>query len=154
MPDTLHSFGTAFTVSCDATAQFGITTGISAADRATTIELLAHGGCAHDFHRPGHVFPLLACEGGVLTRIGHTESGSDLAAMAGLAPVGAIIEIIGNNGEMLRLPQLIPWCEKHNIAISSIEKLRAYRQEQVDADVAITQRSDGTLLTDALGEKA
>lgn len=123
-----------------------ITTGISASDRAATINLLASGGVASNFHRPGHVFPLMAREGGVLTRIGHTEAGSDLAAMAGFAPVGAIVEIIGDDGEMLRLPQLVEWCAERGIALSTIERLRTYRQEQVAAGVAITQRPDGSPL--------
>ncbi|KAB1504401.1 3,4-dihydroxy-2-butanone-4-phosphate synthase [Corynebacterium sp. 320] len=139
-------FGTAFTVSCDATADFGVTTGISAADRATTISLLASGGTASSFHRPGHVFPLIARHGGVLARIGHTEAGSDLAAMAGFSPVAAIIEIIGDDGEMLRLPELVDWCGKHNISLSTIERLRTYRQAQVEAGVDITQRPDGSAL--------
>ena len=144
-------FGTAFTVSCDATAEFGITTGISADDRATTINLLATKGVASNLHRPGHIFPLLAREGGVLTRIGHTEAGSDLAAMAGFAPVGAIVEIIGEDGTMLRLPELLPWCEQHGIAISTIERLRAYRKEQVTAGVRIDQRPDGSILAQRPG---
>lgn len=124
-------FGTAFTVSCDATAAHGVTTGISAVDRATTIRLAALGGVHDDFNRPGHVFPLIAREGGVLTRIGHTEAGCDLAAMAGLSPVGAIIEIVGDDGEMLRLPELVKWCAHHDIRISTIERLRAYREAQM-----------------------
>ena len=140
-------FGTAFTVSCDATAEFGITTGISASDRSSTIKLLAQGGVAENFHRPGHVFPLMARDGGVLTRIGHTEAGSDLAAMAGFAPVGAIVEIIGQDGEMLRLPQLVGWCAERGIALSTIEKLREYRQAQQEAGVDITQRTDGSLFS-------
>ncbi|WP_454978657.1 3,4-dihydroxy-2-butanone-4-phosphate synthase [Corynebacterium propinquum] len=143
-------FGTSFTVSCDATADFGITTGISAADRATTIKLLATKGLANNFHRPGHVFPLVSREGGVLTRIGHTEAGCDLAAMAGFAPVAAIIEIIGDNGEMLRLPQLVRWCTERGIALSTIECLRTYRQNQIAAGVDITQRPDGTPLAASL----
>ena len=143
-------FGTSFTVSCDATADFGITTGISASDRASTISLLASGGVATNFHRPGHVFPLMAREGGVLTRIGHTEAGSDLAAMAGFAPVGVIVEIIGEDGEMLRLPQLVGWCADRGIALSTIERLRTYRQEQVAAGVEITQRLDGSPFTTPL----
>ena len=131
-------FGTAFTVSCDATAQHGVTTGISARDRATTIRLAARGGSDADFNRPGHVFPLIAREGGVLTRIGHTEAGCDLASAAGLSPVAAIIEIVGDDGEMLRLPELVRWCASHGILISTIERLRAYREcEQRMADVAI-----------------
>ncbi|WP_136088793.1 3,4-dihydroxy-2-butanone-4-phosphate synthase [Auritidibacter ignavus] len=148
--DNEGDFGTSFTVSCDATADFGITTGISPSDRAATINLLASGRVASNFHRPGHGFPLMAREGGVLTRIGHTEAGSDLAAMAGFAPVKAIVEIIGDDGEMLRLPQLVEWCAERGIALSTIELLRIYRQEQVAAGVAITQRPDGSPLATPL----
>lgn len=139
-------FGTAFTVSCDATADHGVTTGISATDRATTIRLAALGGVHADFNRPGHVFPLIAKEGGVLTRIGHTEAGCDLAAMAGLSPVGAIIEIVGDDGEMLRLPELVEWCARHEIRISTIERLRAHREAQVtEAAVEWNLESQSTL---------
>lgn len=139
-------FGTAFTVSCDASPRFGVTTGICASDRASTIRLLASNGTAADFHRPGHVFPLIAREGGVLTRIGHTEAGSDLAAMTGYAPVAAIIEIIDEDGEMIRLPELLGWCEERGISLSTIERLRAYRSAQVKAGVKITQCPDGSPL--------
>lgn len=140
-------FGTAFTVSCDATADHGVTTGISATDRATTIRLAALGGVHADFNRPGHVFPLIAREGGVLTRIGHTEAGCDLAAMAGLSPVGAIIEIVGDDGEMLRLPELVEWCARHEIRISTIERLRAHREAQVtEAALEWNLESQSTLV--------
>lgn len=136
-------FGTAFTVSCDATRDHGVTTGISAFDRATTIGLAAGNGTAADLHRPGHVFPLIAKDGGTLTRIGHTEAAVDLAQMAGLAPVAVIIEIVGDDGQMLRLPQLMPWCARHGIAITTIERLRGYRQAQTDAGVPMDRRLDG-----------
>ena len=143
-------FGTAFSVSCDATGDYGVTTGISASDRARTVQLLANGGNENDFHRPGHIFPLIAREGGVLTRVGHTEAGSDLAAMAGFSPVGVIIEIIGDDGEMLRLPQLVPWCKERGISISTIERMRDYRNEQVRAGVRIDQKPDGTPIAETL----
>nr|VDG64201.1 3,4-dihydroxy-2-butanone 4-phosphate synthase / GTP cyclohydrolase II [Streptococcus thermophilus] len=147
-------YGTAFSVSCDATGNYGVTTGISASDRAQTVRLLASGGTEHDFHRPGHVFPLIAREGGVLTRVGHTEAGSDLAAMAGFSPVGVIIEILGDDGEMLRLPQLIPWCKERGISISTIERMREYREEQTRAGVRIDQRPDGTPIAATLKDYA
>ncbi|MFE9635992.1 bifunctional 3,4-dihydroxy-2-butanone-4-phosphate synthase/GTP cyclohydrolase II [Streptomyces sp. NPDC006463] len=124
-----ESMQTAFTVSVDATAAHGVTTGISAADRATTLRLLA-GGVSQpaDFVRPGHVFPLRAKPGGVLVRNGHTEAAVDLARLAGLRPVGAIVEIAGEDGVMLRLPELIPFARKHGLTIISIEDLIAYRR--------------------------
>lgn len=138
-------FGTAFAISCDATDKHGVTTGISASDRAITIKLGAKEGTADDFHRPGHVFPLIAQDGGTLTRAGHTEAGVDLARMAGLAPVAEIIEIVGEDGEMLRLSDLIEWCGKHGIIISTIESLQEYRRKQIAAGLNINQRLDGEI---------
>ncbi|MEU3370248.1 bifunctional 3,4-dihydroxy-2-butanone-4-phosphate synthase/GTP cyclohydrolase II [Streptomyces sp. NPDC006711] len=124
-----ESMRTAFTVSVDASAAHGVSTGISAADRATTLRLLADGRSAtNDFVRPGHVFPLRARPGGVLARNGHTEAAVDLARLAGLAPAGAIVEIAGEDGVMLRLPELIPFARKHGLTIISIEDLIAYRR--------------------------
>ncbi|MEV0926145.1 3,4-dihydroxy-2-butanone-4-phosphate synthase [Streptomyces spongiicola] len=124
-----ESMSTAFTVSVDAGPAHGVTTGISAADRATTLRLLA-GGTADpaDFVRPGHVFPLRARPGGVLARPGHTEAAVDLARLAGLRPAGAIVEIAGEDGVMLRLPELVPFARKHGLTIISIEDLIAYRR--------------------------
>ncbi|MGW6689799.1 bifunctional 3,4-dihydroxy-2-butanone-4-phosphate synthase/GTP cyclohydrolase II [Streptomyces sp. NPDC054961] len=124
-----ESMQTAFTVSVDASGAHGVTTGISAADRATTLRLLADGvsGPA-DFVRPGHIFPLRAKPGGVLVRNGHTEAAVDLARLAGLRPAGAIVEIAGEDGVMLRLPELIPFARKHGLTIISIEDLIAYRR--------------------------
>ncbi|TQS86750.1 3,4-dihydroxy-2-butanone-4-phosphate synthase, partial [Arthrobacter sp. TS-15] len=124
-----ESMRTAFTVSVDAGPAYGVTTGISAADRATTLQLLAGGEAqASDLVRPGHIFPLRAKPGGVLTRNGHTEAAVDLARLAGLRPAGAIVEIAGEDGRMLRLPELIPFARKHGLTIISIEDLIAYRQ--------------------------
>ncbi|MFF2524528.1 bifunctional 3,4-dihydroxy-2-butanone-4-phosphate synthase/GTP cyclohydrolase II [Streptomyces liangshanensis] len=124
-----ESMGTAFTVSVDAGPAHGVTTGISAADRATTLRLLAGGTAGPaDFVRPGHVFPLRAREGGVLVRNGHTEAAVDLARLAGLRPAGAIVEIAGEDGVMLRLPDLVPFARKHGLTIISIEDLIAYRR--------------------------
>ncbi|MFF7338256.1 bifunctional 3,4-dihydroxy-2-butanone-4-phosphate synthase/GTP cyclohydrolase II [Streptomyces sp. NPDC008163] len=124
-----ESMKTAFTVSVDATAAHGVSTGISAADRATTLRLLAGGSAGPgDFVRPGHVFPLRARSGGVLVRNGHTEAAVDLARLAGLRPAGAIVEIAGEDGVMLRLPQLVPFARKHGLTIISIEDLIAYRR--------------------------
>ncbi|MCX4777071.1 bifunctional 3,4-dihydroxy-2-butanone-4-phosphate synthase/GTP cyclohydrolase II [Streptomyces sp. NBC_01264] len=124
-----ESMQTAFTVSVDASGAHGVTTGISAADRATTLRLLADGVSGPgDFVRPGHVFPLRAKPGGVLVRNGHTEAAVDLARLAGLRPAGAIVEIAGEDGVMLRLPELIPFARKHGLTIISIEDLIAYRR--------------------------
>ncbi|WP_329114268.1 bifunctional 3,4-dihydroxy-2-butanone-4-phosphate synthase/GTP cyclohydrolase II [Streptomyces sp. NBC_01465] len=123
-----ESMRTAFTVSVDASGAHGVTTGISAADRATTLRLLAGGEAeAGDFVRPGHIFPLRAKPGGVLVRNGHTEAAVDLARLAGLRPAGAIVEIAGEDGVMLRLPELVPFARKHGLTIISIEDLIAYR---------------------------
>ncbi|MFC6986136.1 bifunctional 3,4-dihydroxy-2-butanone-4-phosphate synthase/GTP cyclohydrolase II [Streptomyces cirratus] len=124
-----ESMKTAFTVSVDASAAHGVSTGISAADRATTLRLLAAGTSGpSDFVRPGHIFPLRAKAGGVLVRNGHTEAAVDLARLAGLRPAGAIVEIAGEDGVMLRLPELIPFARKHGLTIISIEDLIAYRR--------------------------
>ncbi|MER6995735.1 bifunctional 3,4-dihydroxy-2-butanone-4-phosphate synthase/GTP cyclohydrolase II [Streptomyces sp. NPDC000410] len=124
-----ESMRTAFTVTVDAAPVHGVTTGISAADRATTLQLLASGRAeATDFVRPGHIFPLRAKPGGVLVRNGHTEAAVDLARLAGLRPAGAIVEIAGEDGVMLRLPELIPFARKHGLTIISIEDLIAYRR--------------------------
>ncbi|MCX5389496.1 bifunctional 3,4-dihydroxy-2-butanone-4-phosphate synthase/GTP cyclohydrolase II [Streptomyces sp. NBC_00094] len=124
-----ESMRTAFTVSVDASPAHGVTTGISAADRATTLRMLASGSHEpSDFVRPGHIFPLRAKAGGVLVRNGHTEAAVDLARLAGLRPAGAIVEIAGEDGVMLRLPELVPFARKHGLTIISIEDLIAYRR--------------------------
>ncbi|MFG3499096.1 bifunctional 3,4-dihydroxy-2-butanone-4-phosphate synthase/GTP cyclohydrolase II [Streptomyces sp. NPDC047928] len=127
--DNTESMQTAFTVSVDAGPAHGVTTGISASDRATTLQLLASGDAEpSDLVRPGHVFPLRARPGGVLVRNGHTEAAVDLARLAGLRPAGAIVEIAGEDGVMLRLPELVPFARKHGLTIISIEDLIAYRR--------------------------
>ncbi|MET8473736.1 bifunctional 3,4-dihydroxy-2-butanone-4-phosphate synthase/GTP cyclohydrolase II [Streptomyces sp. NPDC006422] len=124
-----ESMQTAFTVSVDASAEHGVTTGISAADRAKTLRMLASGtAAAGDFVRPGHIFPLRAKEGGVLVRDGHTEAAVDLARLAGLRPAGAIVEIAGEDGVMLRLPELVPFARRHGLTIISIKDLIDYRR--------------------------
>lgn len=128
--DNTESMKTAFTVSVDASAAHGVTTGISASDRATTLQLLASGKAKpSDLVRPGHIFPLRAKPGGVLVRNGHTEAAVDLARLAGLRPAGAIVEIAGEDGEMLRLPELIPFARKHGLTIVSIEDLITYLRD-------------------------
>ncbi|MGW2344174.1 bifunctional 3,4-dihydroxy-2-butanone-4-phosphate synthase/GTP cyclohydrolase II [Streptomyces sp. NPDC001661] len=124
-----ESMQTAFTVSVDASGAHGVTTGISAADRAKTLRMLASGtSMAGDFVRPGHIFPLRAKEGGVLVRDGHTEAAVDLARLAGLRPAGAIVEIAGEDGVMLRLPELVPFARRHGLTIISIKDLIDYRR--------------------------
>ncbi|MPY66304.1 bifunctional 3,4-dihydroxy-2-butanone-4-phosphate synthase/GTP cyclohydrolase II [Deinococcus sp. SDU3-2] len=119
--------GTAFTVSVDHVSN---STGISAYDRAATIGALADPAATPaDFRRPGHIFPLVARPGGVLRRAGHTEAGCDLARLAGFAPAGVICEIMGDSGEMLRLPDLLAFGERHSLLVGSIEALIAYRME-------------------------
>ncbi len=117
--------GTAFTVSIDGTRERGVTTGISAHERARTIELALHGE-AEDLARPGHIFPLIAKDGGVLERPGHTEASVDLARFAGLMPAGVIVEIINADGTMARLPQLAVFARTHGLVLTSIEKLQKY----------------------------
>jgi 3,4-dihydroxy-2-butanone 4-phosphate synthase len=116
---------TAFTVSVDAAE--GITTGISAADRSLTIQLLAASADARDFVRPGHVFPLIAEEGGVLARPGHTEAAVDLARLAGCAPIGVICEIADRDGVMLRGRRLRAFSRRHDLPQISIDELAEYR---------------------------
>lgn len=123
---------TAFSVTVDASKEHGITTGISAADRATSINLLANPSTkASDFNRPGHIFPLRAKEGGVLTRDGHTEAAVDLSRLAGLSPNGVLCEIVSeeNPTEMARLPELERFCKKHGYVLTSIVDIAQYRRE-------------------------
>jgi len=118
---------TAFTVSIDLDGN-GVTTGISASDRALTIKRLACKDCVGtDFARPGHIFPLRAKKGGVLRRTGHTEAAIDLSVMAGFEPIGVLVEILNEDGSMARLPDLVKIAERHDLKIVSIEDLVAYR---------------------------
>jgi 3,4-dihydroxy 2-butanone 4-phosphate synthase/GTP cyclohydrolase II len=120
-------FGTAFTVSVDARA--GVTTGISAADRARTILTAIREDCRpEDLARPGHVFPLRARRGGVLVRAGQTEGSVDLARLAGLKPAGVICEIMNDDGTMARLPDLEVFCATHGLKMCSVADLIAYRR--------------------------
>jgi 3,4-dihydroxy 2-butanone 4-phosphate synthase / GTP cyclohydrolase II len=120
-------FGTAFTESIDALGH-GVTTGISASDRAETI-LCAIDPATRpsDLARPGHVFPLRAQEGGVFTRAGQTEAAVDLARMAELAPAGVICEIMNDDGTMARVPDLVRFCSKHDLKMIAIADLIRYR---------------------------
>lgn len=123
--------GTAYTVSVDAAASFGITTGVSVTERATTIRRLADPrATAKDFDRPGHIQPVRARDGGVLVRAGHTEALTDLCRMAGLAPVAAGIEIMRPDGEMARRPDLEAFCRRHSLKMCSVEELIRYRMQR------------------------
>ena len=135
---------TAFTVSVDLRGK-GVTTGISASDRAKTIQALVDDTTKpFDLARPGHIFPLKAKEGGVLRRTGHTEAAIDFAKLAGLKPAGVIVEIMNEDGTMARLPELIEVAKKLNIKIVSIEDLVAYRMEH---DSLIEKKEDFTIQT-------
>jgi 3,4-dihydroxy 2-butanone 4-phosphate synthase / GTP cyclohydrolase II len=119
---------TAFTVSVDAAPRFGVTTGISAPDRAKTIQVLVDPATVPgDLRRPGHVFPLRAREGGVLQRVGHTETAVDLARLAGLYPAGVICEILDDDGTAARRPQLEKFAKRHSLKSITVADLVAYR---------------------------
>jgi 3,4-dihydroxy 2-butanone 4-phosphate synthase / GTP cyclohydrolase II len=125
--DNQEHMGTAFTISVD--ARDGITTGISAADRARTIRTLVDSATEpYEIVRPGHVFPLRYAEGGVLRRPGHTEAAVDLARLAGLTPAGVVAEIFNDDGTMARLPQLRAFADRHGLALISIAQLIEYRR--------------------------
>jgi 3,4-dihydroxy 2-butanone 4-phosphate synthase/GTP cyclohydrolase II len=120
--------GTAFTVSVDAHRRFGVTTGISAQDRAKTIELVVDQATApSDLRRPGHIFPLRAKPGGVLRRVGQTEASVDLAMLAGFPPVGVICEILNGDGTMARRPELETLAAEHKLRFITVAQLVAYR---------------------------
>ncbi|MEX2467197.1 MAG: bifunctional 3,4-dihydroxy-2-butanone-4-phosphate synthase/GTP cyclohydrolase II [Gemmatimonadota bacterium] len=120
--------GTAFTVSVDAHVKFGVTTGISAHDRAKTIEVLTDPESQPaDLRRPGHIFPLRAKSGGVLRRVGQTEAAVDLAELAGFPPVGVICEILNTDGTMARRPELHEFAEEHGLKFITVAQLVAYR---------------------------
>jgi 3,4-dihydroxy 2-butanone 4-phosphate synthase/GTP cyclohydrolase II len=131
-PQTIENtarFGTAFTVSIDAAE--GVTTGISAADRAKTVQTaIADNARPADLVRPGHIFPLRARDGGVLVRAGQTEGAADLMRLAGLKIAGVICEIMSEDGSMARVPELLEFCEKNDLKIVSIAKLIEYRLQR------------------------
>ena len=124
--ENTEQFGTPFTVSIEAAE--GVTTGISAADRSRTVQAaVAANATAADIVMPGHIFPLMAQEGGVLTRAGHTEAGCDVARLAGLEPSSVIVEILNEDGTMARRPQLEVFAEKHGLKLGTIADLIEYR---------------------------
>jgi 3,4-dihydroxy 2-butanone 4-phosphate synthase / GTP cyclohydrolase II len=119
---------TAFTVTVDAAPRFGVTTGISAADRAKTIQVAVDAASLPgDLRRPGHINPLRARDGGVLTRVGHTEAAVDLARLAGLYPAGVICEILNEDGTMARRPELERFAEEHGLSFVTVAQLVAHR---------------------------
>ncbi len=140
--------GTAFTVSVDAHPRLGITTGVSAAERALTIQTLINPNCGpEDLCRPGHINPLTARPGGVLERAGQTEGSVDLAKMAGLYPAGVIIEIMSEDGTMARLPELEKFCRKHGLLMCSNADIIQYRLQRD----ALVKRIESTELKTAFG---
>src|SRR5680860_195313 len=125
--DNQSQFETAFTVSIE--AREGVTTGISAADRARTVQVAIDPRTApRDLVQPGHVFPLRAQSGGVLERTGQTEAAVDLARLAGLNPAGVICEIMNEDGTMARVPDLVPYCENHGLKMITVAALIEYRR--------------------------
>jgi 3,4-dihydroxy 2-butanone 4-phosphate synthase/GTP cyclohydrolase II len=129
MSDTnLDDYRTAYTITIDASARFGVTTGISAHDRATTIRVAVDPAAVpSDFRHGGHIFPLRAREGGVLQRVGHTETAVDLARLAGLQPAGVICEILNEDGSSARRPQLERFATEHGITFITVAQLVAHR---------------------------
>ncbi len=123
--------GTAFTVTVDAHPKFGVTTGVSARDRAATIQVaIAEDAQPQDLLRPGHINPLRARDGGVLVRAGQTEGSVDLARLAGLKPAAVICEIMSDDGEMMRRPELEKFCVQHDLKICSVAELISYRMKR------------------------
>jgi len=146
-PQTLENTAalqTAFTVSID--AAHGVTTGISTADRARTIQVAIDDRTqTQDLARPGHIFPLRAKKGGVLVRAGQTEGAVDLTTLAGMKPAGVICEIMNEDGSMARVPELLAFCARHNLKITSIAKLIEYRlqrESQIHRVEAVTLPTD------------
>ena len=142
--DNQTPFSTAFTVSIEAAE--GVTTGISAQDRAVTIQAaVAREARPTDIIQPGHIFPLRAQPGGVLVRAGHTEAGCDLAALAGLEPASVICEILKDDGTMARLPDLIPFAQEHGLKIGAIADLIHYRNQTESLVERVAERQIQTV---------
>ena len=144
VPNNNSPLGTNFTVSIEAAE--GVTTGISAADRARTVQaaVRADAGPA-DIVQPGHIFPLMAQNGGVLVRAGHTEAGCDLAQLAGVTPAAVICEILKDNGEMARLPDLIEFGRQHGLKIGTIADLIHYRSRTESLVRRVSERDIETV---------
>lgn len=142
--DNTDSHRTPFTISVD--YKFGITTGVSATDRSTTIKALISPDChAQDFCRPGHIFPLRYRPGGVLKRAGHTEAAVDLASLAGLSPAGVLSEIVNDDGSMARLPDLEKFAEEHKLCLISVADIIRYRRF---SEKLVTKISEARLPTE------
>lgn len=142
-----ESMQTAFTVTIDAERRFGVTTGISASDRATTVRVaLDPATTPADLRRPGHISPLRARRGGVLQRVGHTEASVDLAGLAGYSPAGVICEIMNADGTMARLPELEAFATTHQLTMVSVADLVAYR---LTTEQLVHRVADARLPTDA-----
>lgn len=136
--------GTSFTISIEAAE--GVTTGISAADRARTVQVAIRPDAGpSDLVQPGHIFPLMAQEGGVLVRAGHTEAGCDLARLAGLAPAAVICEVLKDNGEMARLPDLIEFAAQHKLRIGTIADLIEHRGRTESLVMRVAERDIETV---------
>jgi 3,4-dihydroxy 2-butanone 4-phosphate synthase/GTP cyclohydrolase II len=141
--DNVAPHATAFTVSIDYAKD--LTTGISAQERCACIRALANPNvAAEDFVRPGHIFPLIAREGGVLIRSGHTEAAVDMSRLAGLPPVGLIAELVNDDGTVKRLPDILTFAKDHKLLVVSIDDLIAYRQQR---ESLITRTSEGPIET-------
>lgn len=150
--DNRMPLSTNFTVSIEAAV--GTTTGISAADRATTVQAaIAKNATPKDLVMPGHIFPLIAKPGGVLTRAGHTEAGCDLARLAGFAPSSVIVEVMNEDGTMSKRDDLEKFCEKHDLKMGTIAQLIEYRLmnektvEQIDQKQVTTEAGEMTMTT-------
>ena len=136
--------GTNFTLSIEAAE--GVTTGISAADRACTVQAAIRPDASPaDIVQPGHIFPLMAQDGGVLVRAGHTEAGCDLARLAGLEPASVICEILKDDGEMARLPDLVPFAREHGLKIGTIADLIEYRSRTESLVTRVSERDIDTV---------
>ena len=130
-PENTTRFGTAFTVSIDAHSRFGVTTGVSVADRAKTIEVAcAADTCPTDLTKPGHINPLMAVDGGVLVRAGQTEGSVDLCRLAGLTPMAVLIEIMNDDGTMARVPDLARFSKEHGIRMYTVADIIEYRMQR------------------------
>ena len=131
--DNSSRYQTAFTVSIE--ARDGVTTGVSAADRVTTIKAAtAPASVSEDLNNPGHVFPLRARQGGVLSRRGHTEGTVDLMELAGLAPAGVLCELTNPDGTMARVPEVVAFADKHDMIVLTIEDIVQYREANLGAE--------------------
>lgn len=135
---------TAFTISIDAGPEFGVTTGISASDRATTIQrMTASNATPQDFRRPGHIFPVQAKNGGVLRRVGHSEASADMARLAGLTPMGVMCEILNDDGSMARRDDLAHFAKKHGLCFITVAQIIQYRlQSERDVVRRVTREID------------